>query len=207
MPGEDLESLPRTLCEEQWNWIVITSPEAASVFLRGWKEAGKPNIEKIAAVGGATGEVLNSEGLEVDFQPSKATGRILVHEMPQPSGDGEKILYPASAKASNDIVDGLTKRGYIVKRINTYSTETAEWTLEERCMSKKIHIATFSSPSTVRGWTNNVKVDPSLPVACIGETSAEAAKSAGFVKVFHPGSPGIPGWVQAIQQAVGSHNS
>ncbi|KAK3246908.1 hypothetical protein CYMTET_43579 [Cymbomonas tetramitiformis] len=33
--GEDRSQLPRSLREENWEWIVVTSPEAAAVFLEG----------------------------------------------------------------------------------------------------------------------------------------------------------------------------
>ena len=27
-----------------WNWIVLTSPEAAAVFLEGWSQADRPQV-------------------------------------------------------------------------------------------------------------------------------------------------------------------
>ncbi|CAI5530294.1 unnamed protein product [Closterium sp. Naga37s-1] len=38
--GPDTHRLPAVLQEEEFEWIVITSPEAASVFLTGWRVAG-----------------------------------------------------------------------------------------------------------------------------------------------------------------------
>jgi uroporphyrinogen-III synthase len=32
------------LQEQQFDWVTITSPEAASVFLEGWKKAGSPKV-------------------------------------------------------------------------------------------------------------------------------------------------------------------
>lgn len=44
MPGPDRDQLPIALQEGGFDWIVITSPEAAAVFLRGWELAGRPQV-------------------------------------------------------------------------------------------------------------------------------------------------------------------
>ena len=55
---------------ETFEWICITSPESASVFLESWTAAGRPHV-RVAAVGKATGEVLEAGGISVGFVPSK----------------------------------------------------------------------------------------------------------------------------------------
>ncbi len=180
---------------------MISSPESANVFVESWRKGGEPEIGRIAAIGDATGEVLEQAGIHIGFQPSKATFRYLAAELPDPSQYGGEVLYPASAKASDNNVRLLEERGFKVCRINTYSTETALWSDAERAMYDLVDVATFASPTTVKGWVKNISEKRDLPVACIGETSAAAAKSAGFTKVFYPKSPGIAGWVDAIREA------
>ncbi|CAN1273903.1 Uroporphyrinogen-III synthase, chloroplastic [Linum perenne] len=91
-----------------FDWIVITSPEAGSVFLEAWKEAGTPNV-KIAVVGAGTGSIFegviqSSNGaLDIAFLPSKATGKVLAAELPNSGNRKCTVLYPASVKASNEI--------------------------------------------------------------------------------------------------------
>ena len=63
-------------------------------------------------------------------------------------------------------------------------------------------VVTFASPSTVKGWVANVGVHRDLPVACIGVTSGDAAREAGFTQVFYAPQPGIDGWVDSIERAV-----
>ena len=36
--------LPPQLQARQFDWVVITSPESAAVFLEGWQVAGKPQV-------------------------------------------------------------------------------------------------------------------------------------------------------------------
>lgn len=50
VPGPDVDRLPLVLRDEAYDYIILTSPEAADVFLRGWRDAGQPQLS-IAAVG------------------------------------------------------------------------------------------------------------------------------------------------------------
>lgn len=202
IPAKDRDQLPQELESNTFDWIVITSPEAASVFISGWREADYPTLGRIAAVGKATGDKLRAFGITVDFEPTKATGKTLVREFQQPQREGERVLYPASARASNDIAEGLSKLGFSVLRLNTYSTETRIFDSQELFLADAVDIVTFASPSGVRGWVKNMDVNKKLIVACIGETSAKAAISAGFERVHHPENPGLDGWVTTIGDAM-----
>ena len=55
VPGDDAEALPDVLTKERWDWVCVTSPEAAKVFLRGYEAAGRPEGVRVAVVGAATG--------------------------------------------------------------------------------------------------------------------------------------------------------
>ena len=44
IPGPDRDQLPAVLQEGAFDWVVITSPEAAAVFLKGWEAAGQPEV-------------------------------------------------------------------------------------------------------------------------------------------------------------------
>lgn len=201
--GPDRNALVETLCSQIWSWIVVTSPEAAAVFCDAWLKTGKPSFP-VAAVGSATAAVLETAGAQVRFVPEKATGRALVNEMPPAKLEGEAVLYPASALASMDIVEGLGQKGYRVERLNTYSTEVAHWDSSQRGEADFVDIVAFAAPSAVKGWVHNKGVDKSLTVACIGETSRAAACNVGFLEenVFYAEKPGITGWVGAVSNAV-----
>lgn len=201
-PATDSENIAPFLKTTETTWVVITSPEAASIFIKAWRESDYPKIGKIAAVGKATAGVLTAVGLEVAFYPSKATGKTLVKEIPPPAAEGETILYPVSAKANTDTVDGLTAKGYSVKRMNTYSTETVTFGKNEQFLAEGTHIVTFASPSAVRGWIDNVRIGTLVSCACIGETSAKAAKEAGFTQIHYPEKPGLDGWIFAVSEAL-----
>jgi uroporphyrinogen-III synthase len=150
--------------------------------------------------------------------PGTATGRALVSEIPGVGSAGlppgaaaglpkdMEVLYPASALASSTVPDGLAAKGYRVTRLSTYSTRPTEWGAREAEAVRLVDVVTFAAPSAVKSWVRNVGVDAQTRVACIGETSAAAAVSAGFSAshVFFPDEPGMRGWVAAVGDAIES---
>ncbi|XP_062100213.1 uroporphyrinogen-III synthase, chloroplastic isoform X2 [Humulus lupulus] len=208
--GPDLDRLSAVLSDTAFDWIVITSPEAGSVFLDVWKASGTPNV-KVAVVGAGTAsifyEVLQSskQSLNVAFMPSKATGKVLASELPKNGNTKCTVLYPASLKASHEIEAGLSNRGFEVTRLNTYTTapvhDVDQMDLEEALSAP---VVTVASPSAIRAWVNLIpKPDKwSNSVACIGETTASAAKKLGLRNVFYPTHPGLEGWVDKILEAL-----
>ncbi|XP_034895332.1 uroporphyrinogen-III synthase, chloroplastic isoform X4 [Populus alba] len=212
--GPDSDKLSSVLCNSAFDWIIITSPEAGSVFLEAWKVAGTPKV-KVGVVGAGTAsifeEVMQSSerSLDVAFTPSKATGKVLASELPKNGNKRCTVLYPASAKASNEIEQGLYNRGFEVVRLNTYTTvpvgHVDEMVLKQAISAPVVAVA---SPSSVRAWANLIPESEEWnnSVACIGETTGSAAKRLGFKKVYFPRQPGLEGWVDSILEALRAHN-
>ncbi|XP_062216628.1 uroporphyrinogen-III synthase, chloroplastic [Phragmites australis] len=211
--GPDTDRLSDVLRNDKFDWITITSPEAAAVFLQGWKAAGSPKV-RVAVVGAGTArtfdEVLESDdrSLEVAFSPSKAMGKVLASELPRGTENTCKVLYPASAKAGHEIQDGLSDRGFDVTRLNTYTTVPVEdvepVTLKLALSAPVIAVA---SPSALRAWLNLIsRVNNwNNSIACIGETTASAAKKLGLESIYYPTTPGLDGWVESILEALEVH--
>lgn len=214
--GPDMEMLASTLSSNQFDYVVITSPEAANVFASAWVEAGRPELGMVAAVGKATGESLKENGLDVGFVPSKATAEILVQELPysdaaQIEGRTTTILYPASAKAPDTLQNGLEGRGFSVTRLNTYDTVPASWTTDLLSLAESATVACFASPSAVKAWLKNTAAidKPRAIAACIGETSASACRNEEWEEsaIFYPDKPGIDSWALAVADALESISS
>jgi len=189
------------LVKQKWNgWVVITSPEAASVFVDALRASDvlESRSLHIASVGAGTAKTLSDAGLYVEFVPSKATATVLAEELPQAQWNlaSSEVLYPASVKAANTLEDGLAARGFRVRRVNTYTTVPAEWTLEELRRAEAASVVTFASPTAVRVWADRAGTD--AIAVCIGETSAEAARRAGFRKVLFPDSPSVESWADTV---------
>ncbi|XP_062159130.1 uroporphyrinogen-III synthase, chloroplastic isoform X5 [Alnus glutinosa] len=154
--GPDRDMLSSVIsADTTFDWIVITSPQAGSVFLEAWKAAGTPNVN-VGVVGAGTASVFedvkqfSKQSLNVAFAPSKATGKVLASELPK-NGKRCRVLYPASAKASNEIEEGLSGRGFEVTRLNTYTTvpvQHVDPVLLKQALSTPV--VTVASPSAVR---------------------------------------------------------
>lgn len=108
--GEDTSKLPDAI--SKYDIIIITSPQAALVFIESWKTAGKPMNLKIATVGKGSSKPLIAEGIKPVFEPSDSTGEILAAELP--IFLGKTVLYPSSSLAENTLALGLEKRGFKV---------------------------------------------------------------------------------------------
>ena len=152
--GEDSSKLPNALTAS--DIIVITSPQAASVFLSAWETAGRPAGLKIATVGKGTSSPLINAGITPVFEPSDSTAETLALELP--SSLGNSVLYPSSAIAENTLAKGLEQRGFKVTRLNTYATVPAVWTEQQTQLARSVDIVTFGSPSAVKTWAEKVGV-------------------------------------------------
>ncbi|XP_042495369.1 uroporphyrinogen-III synthase, chloroplastic-like [Macadamia integrifolia] len=212
--GPDFDRLSTVLSDKTFDWIVITSPEAGLVFLEAWKAAGTPKVQ-VGVVGAGTAsifeEVMHSDqkSLAVAFSPSKATGKVLALELPRQGNGTCTVLYPASVKAGHEIEGGLSNRGFVVTRLNTYSTvpvHDVEQAILVQALSSPV--VAVASPSAVRAWVNLIS-EPGKwnnSVACIGETTALAAKGLGLKNVYYPTNPGLDGWVDSILEAMRVHD-
>jgi uroporphyrinogen-III synthase len=212
--GPDFSSLQDTLVNNHWDYVTITSPEAARVLSSVWQHCTwqkKTPPPAVVAVGKATEVALQAAGIAVAFCPSKATAEVLVQELPLPSSSKQqqqqpRVLYPASARAQTTLQDGLTQRGFTVVRLNTYDTVTAHWNEQETTLADQVQIACFASPSAVKGWLVNTENNKKVLAACIGETSAKACREKGWNEehIFYPEKPGMEGWVNAVAEAAAS---
>ncbi|KAG0480328.1 hypothetical protein HPP92_011186 [Vanilla planifolia] len=216
--GPDLHKLSSLLQDVMFDWIVITSPEAGSVFLEAWRAAGSPRAQ-IGVVGTGTASVfhevsqLPDRTLDVAFFLQKlmlnlirsATGKALASELPKNGDRTYKVLYPASVKADNEIEEGLSNRGFEVTRLNTYNTVPVQ-EVEQVILKQAISapVVAVASPSAIRAWYNLVskQVNWDKSVACIGQTTALASKKLGLKNVYYPDNPCLDGWVEAILEAL-----
>lgn len=201
--GPDFDRLS-ALLSKKWDYLAITSPEAANVLASAW-DAVRDNPPAVVAVGRATEKNLEDSGIPVTFVPSKATAATLAKELDLVDGvQPTSILYPASAKAKKVLENILESRGFAVTRINTYDTVTATWLAEQRDSAERVQVACFGSPSAVEGWLQNTKQNTRVFAACIGGTSATACREYGWKddQIFFPEAPGLDGWVEAIRNAI-----
>lgn len=187
--------------QSSFDSVVLTSPEAARVFLRAWADARQAAAFPlpILSVGKGTSKVIRELGSEVAFEPSVANAETLAAELP--GSFGNTVMYPASAQAKTTLQDGLAGRGFRVERLNTYTTQpVAHFAADELASMDTTRVATFGSPSAVKAWSAHTHQRPFA--ACIGGTSRAAAEEAGFQRILAPAKPGLDGWAGCVEAAV-----
>ena len=107
--GEDSDMLPSALTEH--DLVVITSPQAAKVFLVACENAKLgPDEVRIATVGAGTSRPLKERGYDPVFEPSDSTAATLAKELPDRWGT--RVLYPASNLAETKLEKGLSARDF-----------------------------------------------------------------------------------------------
>lgn len=189
------------LLKQPREWVTVTSPQAARVFMTAWQEAEKPAV-KVATFEGTKRE-LTGDGLTV-WVSETSNAESLAASLPNGKVHGElpgEVLYPASAKADSTLESGLRKRHFVVTRVDTYDTTTVESVGEgEMQEALAAEVLTFASPTAAKAWVavTQERCDLHRPVACIGATTAKHARALGFHNVYYSEKPGIDGLVQSI---------
>jgi len=173
-----------------FNWVIFTSANGARMFAeRLQTHAGNMrslHSVRVGAIGGMTAAVLEQAGIMVTFIPGQASGEGLIAEI----GDvrGQRILLPVSDIARTTVALGLRAQGADVQMVIAYRTvgADAQAVREQLSEAGPIDIATFTSPSAVRNFANLLDARSlatfraATVVACIGPTTAEAARSLGL---------------------------
>ncbi len=170
-----------------YTWVVITSTNGARAIIKAAErvltELGSPSW---AAIGSATRDVLEHEGIEVRFQPSRSRSIAMAAELPV--RPGERVLVIRGDLADEDLAVALRARRAEVDDVVAYRTREAPEAsrpLFRLAMTEGDPAAVvFTSGSTVRGLValgRDESIDViSIPSVCIGPETADRARAAGF---------------------------
>ena len=133
-----------------YDWVVLTSPNAAKWFLQAVDESaiGQPDL-KIACVGPGTASVVREAGRSVALVADRAVGEGLVESFPVGSG---RVLMPRAAVARSVVPDGLRAQGWTVDEVVAYRTEPISADPVVRSTVAEADAIAFTSSSTVRAF-------------------------------------------------------
>jgi uroporphyrinogen-III synthase len=178
-----------------YDWVVFTSANAVGAVLDALDGASLAALgaRKLAAVGPATAAALRRRGLAVAALPEEYRGEAIAAIMGEVAG--QWVLLPRSEIGLPWLANRLGDAGAFVHEIAVYRTLPAQ---PDPAGLEALHAGVdalaFSSPSTVRNFLALYRQHgpgaagsaPSLPpleravVACIGPTTAEAARECGL---------------------------
>ncbi len=198
-----------------YHWILFTSANAVTAFMdrllaTGATEDKTPRYDlrvlagvRLAAVGPATAAALRRYGLTADLTPEHATGRDLAAALPDVAG--QHILLPRSDRALRDLPEALAARGAQITEIVAYTLKPAAPNPAGLAAvdAGEIDVAVFFSPSALSGLAallnrSLVEALHGVAVACIGPTTAAAARELGLQADIVSDMPTVEGLVNAL---------
>ena len=209
------EELDRAISNlEDYHWIIFTSVNGVAAF---WQRLHKLKQDsrvlsglKIGAIGPATAQALETEGIIPDYVPEVYTSEGIIAGLGNQKVTGQRFLLPRADIADKALIEGISRLGASVHEVTAYQTVPATEAIaqaKEMITSGEIDLITFTSSSTVTNLVAAFGKEPltvnSAKVACIGLKTAEAAARAGLSVDIVAGEQTIPGLVTAIEEYFG----
>lgn len=147
----------------------------------------------IVAVGTATAnKVQELLGVTPDIVPEEQSAEGILAALADVDISGWHVCLPQSSRAKATLYSGLMARGAIVAPVTAYETRLGGTGVDDVpgfLRGGMLDAVTFTSPSTVDGYLLRLADVPQATdvlAACIGPTTAERARSAGFSRVIMP---------------------
>lgn len=190
-PVDDGAPLDAALTAGGFTDLVFTSANGVHYFRQSLDRTGLDAraLAGVAtwAVGPATARAMRSElCLGADHVPEAATGAALVAHAEGAGVDGRRFLFPAAAGARETVPAGLRALGAEVAQIPCYETvaNPSGPARLESALAHRLELLAIASPSAVRALKDaleTLKLDAeAVPLACIGPTTAGAARRLGL---------------------------
>ncbi|NLC37663.1 MAG: uroporphyrinogen-III C-methyltransferase, partial [Clostridia bacterium] len=157
-PPEDYSLFDEALSKiNSYDWIVFTSVNGVKAFFQRLGVKGY-DIRmlfgvKIAAIGPVTKQELEKYRLLVDYVPAEYRAEAMIEDWKNRELSGQRFLLPRSDIGRSILPDFLRSKGALVHDVAAYRTVKAKTDysfLYELLRRGKVHLATFTSSSTVK---------------------------------------------------------
>jgi uroporphyrinogen III methyltransferase/synthase len=182
-----------------YSWVAFTSANAVErtidALLRAGLDVRAFARARLAAVGPATARALEQRGLRADLVPERGDGAAVAEAMlaadPALAARGMAVLLPRAAEGREELAQALTAAGARVDAVAAYRTVAVPnerlAPLAARLQAGDLHVLTFFSPSQVTAVLGALGAPADAArtlaaarlVAAIGQTTADALRSAG----------------------------
>lgn len=185
-----------------FDWIVVTSASAVEALVEAAPDGRDwPDGPAWAAVGPATAGRLRRAGAAVSLVASRARAAVLAAEFPVPPGEGGRVLLVQAEQPHLDLTEPLAAKGWTVERVAAYRTVSTVPSTDQLGALRGSDTITLASPSAAANLVNVGVRD--VPVVCIGEVTAEAARAQGLQVAAVADGPDAAAFVRAVVAALG----
>lgn len=212
---EGIEEKISNLDFENYNCIAFTSHNAVEIFFEVLKER-KIDIRilsnmKLASIGKATSDAIESYGIYPDIEADDFTGEGLANKIIEKLGkDGNKILFPCSEIAGNRFEDLLSISSNEVDRLEIYTNRenlAIKDELIDILKTEKIDYITFTSSSTFKNLKKilgdeNMHLLDKIKKVSIGEITSNTIRKSGFKVDIQAEIPAIESLIEAIKNDI-----
>lgn len=195
-----------------YDWIVFTSTNGVSYFLRGLNDPGRQlealrNV-KVCGVGPATEQAARQAGIAVDFVPEEfiAEGVLAALRRREPDLAGKHFLLPRGDLARTFLPQALRQLGAEVTELVVYRTvmpETDE-AKADALVAAAPDVVAFTSSSTVSNFAKMMgksrleALKRTARFAAIGPKTSETAAEHGIIVTIEPRRHDTLGLIEAI---------
>ncbi|MGH9006273.1 MAG: uroporphyrinogen-III C-methyltransferase [Acidimicrobiales bacterium] len=192
-----------------YRWLAFTSANAVDRFIPLVRDVRAFAATKLAAVGRATAGALEAHHLLADLVPSRSTAEALAAEFAKAVGNG-RVLFVKAAGAANALARGLEDKGWAVDEVVAYRTiDASPPPAAVASTLAGADVVTFASASAVTSYLRLRDTDGrplAVPpvVACIGPSTAVAARAAGLTVAIEPAKLSVEALVVAIAAHLGA---
>lgn len=194
VPPDDLTALNNAIRSlDTFDWLILTSANTAWMLHQQMRITGLilPPHLRVVAVGSATAraarEWLGAGTVLIPNPGNPQNASALVDALGDISGG--RVLLPQSEIADISLQASLITGGAQVTRVDAYRTVIGSGGVDLPLLLKMglVDAVTFTSPSTVQYFMQRFQAEGGQPddlkrgiFVCIGRTTAQAAREAGF---------------------------
>jgi uroporphyrinogen III methyltransferase/synthase len=172
-------------------WIVFTSLHGVRGFHRAMDRAGLDARAlagaSIAAVGPKTAAMLRPMGLRADVVAPEHRAISLVQTLSVRLEGGDRVLFPCGSLAREETAAGLRAAGANVHELVVYETRSAALSSAAlRQIERGVDVVLLHSPSAAKSAMRQRLPISNALIACIGPTTAHAAREFGMQPAVVP---------------------
>ena len=187
------------------DWVIFTSVNGVTYFLTQYPNFFTKQTCRIAVIGEKTKDACLKHGIPVHFQAAVYRANEMMQAFFRQYKEVSRIIHICGNLALSTIRLACQKQLVPYKAILVYRTNLRTLTYQEGTNIATVDYLTATSPSTVTGLIHAVTETPavshafSLPIICIGPTTENAARKAGFTNTVLAEKYTIEGMIEMMK--------